>query len=240
MGIIIDRIKELEPILTYIQNISNKYYIPKLNAEIRGTVYNAFELLKPLSYKETVIKEYVDYELGVSLDRWVKVRYSRNMPNIIVTDEEQFFECIRKYGHEMIKHVRKSIRDEFAALVELTSKIEQYKEKKYYLDVDKQVMSIRYDDRLTFIPLHVVRVEVDVMEPAYVLLRTDEDDEYKLSINALESIPVLEYVLDEVLSIYENIKQDIEPIKRHNDRLLQEINRLILPRRLSKEIGSDE
>ena len=238
MGIISNTIDTLSGKISYLQELANACDTSKLNEKMKSTVYDAFDLLKPLSKTYRVVSSVDKYGSLLAVGTWLKLRIYYQRYGTDIRNHDEFFEYIRRYGHDIARHVRKSIRDEFTSLVELTKQLKPYEACKFSLPVNKEITRINANNVTERTKKKIIQITLDTNDSYWVTLETSPNMGFRICIYYMEHTPILEDIIDELIKLYERARDEVAPIKEHNNAILEEINRLMLPRRLSKEIGS--
>lgn len=236
MGKISERIIELTPKIAKMYEMMQRCNTRILRNEMFIYIFNSFLLYRPLSYNEHRL--YVTDNMIVTIHEWIKLKRSWRSRGSYLDSYSDFYELICKYGDEMSQYVRRSIKDEFIRLVQLTKQLQPYNELAYTKDVDK-VIHILHDYDVTDVKserIIAIRIETDHPDSVKLVYGHAEWERHTFNLLSLKSIHVIEDVIDDLMPLYEMAVKDVSAIKEHNDKILEEIKKLVMPRYISNEL----
>jgi len=202
------------------------------------TVFDAFALYRPLSYTMHNLAYEGDYT--ISIGEWIRIKDKWSQRGSYIQSHRQFYELICKYGEAMSQYVRRPIKDEFTRLVQLVKQLKPYNRMEYSKDINKIVHILNDYDVTKITEYRATKVVINTDNPDIVTIRVDThtDPIRILHVGRLDTIYIIEVIIDDLIPLYKQAARDVTAIKEHNDRILEEIKRLVLPRRISNGLDA--
>jgi hypothetical protein len=240
MGVIADRVIELGQKLKYIQNIAREINTSNLQTDLENKIVEVFDTIKPFSHRYVTINDVTISVYGwryqVTVGPWLSMKYIgyRATP---IYDKKEFVEVIREHGDKISEYVRRPIKDTFKQLVDLTKQVKPYQTLKFTKRVDKDV-KVGYLCELETI--HINKIWIETSIPTYVYY--DDGERHHLThcfhIDSWNDIVPLEDLLDDLVDLYKTGKEELYPIKEHNDKIIAKMREAVLPFAVAKALKS--
>jgi hypothetical protein len=216
-----------------------------LQRELEWFVWKSFELLKPLSYKfikVTEVKVYYRFDLMIGTWLALKSRWQKRGSSV---NQSYFFEYIRDYGELMIPSVRRPIKDEFSELVRLTKELKPYRGLEVKRGVEERTVykyycsySLDKEEVLEISPLRVVGLILETSAPRDVKLISTSVTNESVRLTDETDIATIEDLIFDMLELYKIALKEVNKIKSHNKRIMDQMKEVLEPWMISKSLRS--
>ena len=142
--LLVDRIEELRPTFKKLNELADEIDTRSASEELYQTVFRAFVLLKPFSWKSKVVKHVIKKTFprnmtgyganeitdeDIVINDWVGLRSKSSWGSrraYPIDDKAFFFNVIKEYGSEIAEKVRGPIKGDFLDLHYEIKKLEDY------------------------------------------------------------------------------------------------------------------
>jgi len=239
MGVIISGVRMISEPYNYILQKAKDIHVSKFNKDLERFLNNSFEALKPLShkYKEACnMNEDGDtYYLCIGMwlrTKWRSRGYGSHVGNIVP--------YIRKYGDELKPHVRRPIEDDFAELVDLTKKIEDYDDISEAITISPRKLCMYQtswaDDCIEVSEKTVKELSLNTSSPKTVVMDSEDDGAWRVDITYEKSPAVIEDVIDDVVRLYDRVDAKLSVVREHNQQIISQIDQIVTPHKLLKAL----
>jgi len=236
---IIQHLREIKPKLVFILETAEKVNTRLLENMIYSRTKFAFESLKPLRRKYTVTQIELDEgwrPTRLAIGTWFRAKtswytYGRNL----YTD---FIEFIIKYGDQILPHLRKSIMEDFDKLVKLTKQIKRPSDNEviYKLPEVKKVFDYSLSRSFRLTPLEVSAIKLETNTPSRIEIYSNRSFSKSFHINYYSDIHFASQFIDELVELFKLADQQVKDIREHNNAIIQQMEDVVAPYRLSKAL----
>ena len=243
-----DYIKEFKgPVLdklNFINSVVNEWSPFKLQRSLERTIYEYFRYLKPLRTRtiEIPIRKVLDGKLKekLTVGRWISTGIVYKHP---IRKPYIFMEILKNHGDKICKVVREDKRKEFEKLYHLSLELKNYNQivKQYTRKVKAKIIKVNFENERIFADW--VKIDKIVMTTAYpniFCLRKGNRTIKEICVNSsllwIFELFSMENIIDDVVKIYEEMIEDIKPIRMYNEEILKQMEKIIAPYRIAKEL----
>lgn len=265
MGTIAETLRELKPKYDKLIDLSNKINTRRLQEELLESVFGCFHSLRPLSYKyqelpqdkfklpQDKFKSSSSY-YSLTIGTWIGKKWRYQKYGSSISYEREFFDIIRKYGSDLVKYLRRPIKDDFTKLTDLTKQTKSYDETavSIVLTAPRKIMDYSfpycprgyYGFRSETTPIEgKMKLETKIIKglgvgthkPLEVILHETIGNE-TLSINSESNVAVLEDIIDDALKLYRKADSIVGKLRQHNEAIMEQMKTIAIPWKLGKEM----
>jgi len=240
VGIIAQRIDELDGKLKFIYSTAREIDTSILQRDLERTVYEAFESLRPLRHRYIVLEAVYEGH-NITVGKWLRLKdfYQRfGSLGSPINWPERFLKIIRVTGEHIAPVVRKPIRETFTKLVELTKRLKVYDEIEVSRKVDVKTRVRTLEGEWSV--LHIREILVKTHRPDRLVYKSDDANGFypSLLIDSWSDITMIEDLIEDMVKLYADAKAKVMEAKAYNDRLLHEIRSLASPYVVAKILTS--
>jgi len=213
MSILVSKIQELKPDYDYCLKAARKLCTWDLTFEMQKFVYDCFAKL----YEQ--LPEY-------------KSASEEQKYNDILTDRPDRFELafltVRSEGRRLKKTVDKRIAKEFAELVELTKELIDYDKLKFKISIPRtKVYTCRALDKVRIMPKEVNGLAIRPNLPHKVFFLRNDRTLFGRDLRDMETFPSVEDVLKYLVQLYDTARSELQPIIKHNRRVMKKMDKVV-------------
>jgi len=237
LGLIVEGIRRVKPQVDFIVGSIPKVNVKSLQEKMEKTVYDCFRALTPLSYEYRVVCTLPNGD-ELCIGEWVRVKYSRYQKYGTVIDyASTFFNLIRSYGLRLKPWVRKPIKWDFERLVELAVSLKPYREITVEIDIPETVIYTYWigDGGVTLKPFAAKKIVLSLSYPSFVTFVNGEEKK-DIHITDGVNISAVEDVVNHIVELYRRADAQIVAVREHNEKVLEEMNRIAEPWKLTNII----
>lgn len=249
MGVIAQRVDELDGKLKYIYSTACEIDTVYLQRDLEKTVYKALESLKPLRHRYIVLPEtkfqdrIYSYTCQIAVGEWLRIKYSWQRFGSPIHNREEAFKILREHGDVIALNVRKTIREVVTQLVELTKKLTPYDhvEVSRQVNVTTRIRALRGEWSV----FRVEKIAVGTSNPFWVRYLYEEGSGYppradssSFLIDRWDDVALIEDLIDDLVELYTEAKKKVMEVKAWNDKLLAEMKSLVAPYLIAKELNN--
>jgi hypothetical protein len=239
MGLIVEGIRRIKPQMDFIVRSIPKVDVRSLQDKMEMTVYDCFRALMPLSSEYKVVCETSDGS-KLCIGEWIRVKDSWHRYGSIADSKSMFFRLIREYGYRLKPFVRRTIKHDFASLVDLAVKLKSYVDMTVEMEIPEIVIYrcriFDYGDAgVALMPFKAEKIAISLRCPTYVTFMNGEDGK-DIRIIDEEDMPMVEDVIDYVVELYKRADAQVAVVREHNEKVLEEMRRIAEPWKLANSI----
>ena len=234
--------------LNFISNAVNKWAPHKLQRSLERTIYEYFRFLRPLRTRtiEIPIEKILGGKLEAKLvvGRWISTKIvSSRLP---IRKPNEFMKTIKNHGDKICKVVRKDKRKEFEKLYHLSLKLKNYnqivKQKPSYTrKVEAKIIKVDFENERIFADwVKIDEIVMSTVYPNIISLRKGNKTIKEINVNSsllwIFELLSIKNIVDDIVKIYEEMIEDIKPIRMYNEEILKQMEKIIAPYRIAKEL----
>lgn len=235
MGIIANRLTELEPELseinTYVNELGVDFY--SYDTKLIGGIEERFAILKPYRYKsKEIFRIDIDNRLVLGRGIRMKTHWSRGVGSVLGM---QFLQIMVDYSGPIILNVRKPIKETFIRAINIISDVKT---------LNKDIL----------VPLAIKeigdkRIELGSTNTWHrttekVFLKSGFGDtsssitfpRNKTELTAAD-IAIAEDIIGDIVELYRDGYAKVQAIKKHNEVKLKELDDVFTPYRVAKKLS---
>lgn len=247
MSVIVNAIIAMKPKIDFIAKVANDIDTSTLQSVLEAKVYNYFLAFKPLSHKLVDVCN-IDSDKILYIKNFIKIRsyFSRYGYSVGCRD---FFELIIKFGDKIGEKVRKTIKEDFIKMVELTKKLKPYSEVFVEKNVAKNEVIYNGDNIIipktvydydifngvTIEELKVVKISLKTNNPYAIYLHLINGRNRSFTISG-NNITEIESLIDELVEIYKEAQTAVSSTINHNETIFAEMDKVVSPYLVSQSL----
>jgi len=213
-----------------------------LNSRLRKEVNECMRSFMPLSYKMreiTVIRDSYRYPTHICMCSWLRRRNHWQKLGKIIDDGFDYF---RMYGDEMVKYVRRPIREDFSEAIRLVKELREYDNISEFVEVPEVDVYLPMitddDDKLILDKITVYGIETTTKSPNVIILRGVDGDSMEgyFMINNYQYISAIEDIIDYVYTLYRQLYSNVVEKNKWNEERLRKLRDITEPYKVAKNL----
>ena len=235
MGIIADRLAELEPELTEINRYMNevKTDISYYDAQLINGIEERFEMLKPFRYKSKEICNLAGGDKLV-LGRGIRIKtyWAKNVGSEL---RMRFLEIMKEYSGPIILNVRKPIKGTFINAINIISDIKTLSKD---LSVPIAVKELG-DKRIELGPTDAWRTFIQKVILKFGFGDTSSSITFPPRMEELTAadIAIAEDIIGDIVELYREAHTKVQTVKKHNAVKLKELDDVFTPYMVAEKLS---
>jgi len=235
MGLILQGVESIKEKYNHCLDVSDRINTYKLRRSIGYDVLDCFRAIRPLSREPKIVVRVDDEEF--QLWEWIRHKRPWNKIGRVIVDGVEFMDIIRMFGERMKPLVRSEIASEFSSLVDLTFKLLPYNALNSRITIPPtKIRAYRTSPRIEFVEIDVEMLGVHTDEPQNVLLFDERGGRLIQDLTDINTPTVLEDLIDHVVRLYDSVDMQISTMKEHNDKIIEEMRKVVAPFLVANEI----
>jgi len=240
MGVLVSCVDSLKPKIDYIAATADVCNTNRLYDELVHTVFHCFYQLKPLSYEPKIVCELEEKRsyygsVYLSVGEWVRCKYSTAEKIGHEISEYDFLHYMIRYGDLLKPWVRKPIREDFAALVDLVKQLKPYNTLHFSLEIPQtKVKKIWIGGELKQETYIATKIGFSTCYPRRLHLNSEG---VSLDVTDVEDLFALEDIIDYVVELYRMGYGELLKVIRHNEAILAKMKEIAKPYEISNSLA---
>jgi len=170
--------------------------------------------------------------------RKLRLRDKHRTLGQVVDDPSDFFLIVREHGDALTQYVREDIREDFVKAVELVQQLRSPKLLRTTMPVPHvECTVLQFSVRSISFKKYVVKeIGYEDWYYEYLHITSTNDEIYRVRLDSTYALFILDDLSDYVLKLFENIHNEMESTKRHNEPILEKLDSVVAPYRLARKM----
>jgi hypothetical protein len=216
-----------------------------LQREIEYTVRDCFYALRPLCPKYQKVCDmkdaYGNHELCIG--EWFREkRGSWQKLGSSIEHTNSVFSIIKKYGDQVKPHVRKTIKKEFAELVDLAKQLQSYEDLIVKLDIPPtEVFEHKCcggdEPSMAIEPAVLTAVAIETQHPHKIFLFKEGGKEPESRELEDESkTPLFEDIVSYLVELFKKADAQVSLVRNHNQKIMEQMKQIVAPLKIANSL----
>jgi hypothetical protein len=245
MGIIVSGIKLIKPAYDFCLQMAKKVDTRTLQREIEYTVRDCFYALRPLCSKYQKVCDmrdaYGNHELCIG--EWFREKRGNwQKLGSPIEHTNSVFSIIKKYGDQVKPHVRKTIKKEFAELVDLAKQLQSYEDLTVKLDIPPTEVfehdCLGGDEPSIAIESAVlIAVAIETQDPNVIFLfREGGKEPDSRELNDEKKTPLFEDIISYLVDLFKKADAEVSKVRNHNEKIMEQMKQIVAPLKIADSL----